>query len=74
MLFFRSVFRHHHIKKDCLSWVILKGCELDGEDVRREQWHIGPGGIQRHDITLIGAIHVSAGTWMPILQLNRYIF
>ena len=52
----------------------INSCELDNEDVRCEQWHIGPGLIQHHDITLIGAIHVSAGTWMPILQLNRYIF
>ncbi|KAN0139787.1 hypothetical protein V8E53_002449 [Lactarius tabidus] len=54
----------------------LQLCELDSksEDVRREQWRIGPDGIQRHDIMLIGAIHVSAGTWMPIMQLNRYIF
>ncbi|KAI9439537.1 hypothetical protein H4582DRAFT_1812696 [Lactarius indigo] len=25
------------------------------------------------DIIVIGAVHVSAGSWMPILQLNRYI-
>lgn len=76
MLFFGSVFRHYHVKKDRLPCFTLKVCELDSEseDVRREQWRIGPGGIQRRDITLIGAIHVSAGTWMPIMQLNRYIF
>ncbi|KAI9434990.1 hypothetical protein H4582DRAFT_1818153, partial [Lactarius indigo] len=34
---------------------------------------IGPSGIQRSDIIVIGAVHVSAGSWMPILQLNRYI-
>ncbi|KAI9454395.1 hypothetical protein BJY52DRAFT_1122811, partial [Lactarius psammicola] len=37
------------------------------------KWQIGPGGIQRSDIIVIGAIHVSAGSWMPILQLGRYI-
>jgi hypothetical protein len=37
-------------------------------------WRIGPGGIQRSDIVIIGAVHVSAGSWMPIMQLNRYIF
>lgn len=54
----------------------LQVCELDSEseDVRRELWRIGPGGIRRRDITIIGVIHVSAGTWMPIMQLNRYIF
>ncbi|KAN0139786.1 hypothetical protein V8E53_002448 [Lactarius tabidus] len=54
----------------------LQVCELDSEseDARRELWRIGSGGIQRRDITIIGAIHVSAGTWMPIMQLNRYNF
>ncbi|KAI9443117.1 hypothetical protein H4582DRAFT_1808592 [Lactarius indigo] len=36
-------------------------------------WRIGPGSIQCSDIIIIGAIHVSAGSWMPIMQLNRYI-
>ncbi|KAH9007954.1 hypothetical protein EDB83DRAFT_2459501 [Lactarius deliciosus] len=34
---------------------------------------IGPCGIRRNDIMIIGAIHVSSGSWMPILQLSRYI-
>jgi hypothetical protein len=38
-----------------------------------QRWRIGEGGIQRGDIMVIGAIHVSAGNWMPILQLSRYI-
>ncbi|KAH9978698.1 hypothetical protein BGW80DRAFT_1280473, partial [Lactifluus volemus] len=37
------------------------------------QWHIGPGFIDRNSIIIIGAVHVSAGSWMPIIQLNRYI-
>ncbi|KAH9029308.1 hypothetical protein EDB83DRAFT_2229930, partial [Lactarius deliciosus] len=37
------------------------------------RWQIGLSGIQRSDIIVIGAVHVSAGSWMPILQLNRYI-
>ncbi|KAI9439531.1 hypothetical protein H4582DRAFT_1812889, partial [Lactarius indigo] len=37
------------------------------------RWQIGPSGIQRSDIIVIGAVHVTAGSWMPILQLNRYI-
>jgi hypothetical protein len=36
-------------------------------------WRIGQGLIQRNDIIIIGAVHVSAGSWMPILQLKRYI-
>lgn len=54
----------------------LQGCELDPGCVedRRGRWRIGPGGIQSRDIIIIGTVHVSAGSWMPIMQLNRYIF
>jgi len=38
------------------------------------QWHIGEGGVQPHEIVIVGAIQVSSGGWMPILQLTRYIF
>ena len=50
--------------------------ELDGECIadRVERWRIGPGGITRADVIVIGAVHISAGSWMPILQLNRYVF
>ncbi|KAF8269724.1 hypothetical protein EI94DRAFT_1724552 [Lactarius quietus] len=50
--------------------------EIDPEclDERRELWRIGSGGIQRSDMVIIGAVQVSAGSWMSILQLNHYIF
>ena len=51
--------------------------DLDGEcidDLVAKRWKIGPGGITRADVIIIGAVHVSAGSWMPILQLNRYVF
>ena len=35
------------------------------------QWRIGPNAIVRRDITIVGVAHVSSGSWMPILQLNR---
>ncbi|KAF8479781.1 hypothetical protein DFH94DRAFT_496786 [Russula ochroleuca] len=34
-----------------------------------DRWTIGQGGINPIDIKIIGIIHVSAGSWMPILQL-----
>ncbi|KAH9973793.1 hypothetical protein BGW80DRAFT_1171436 [Lactifluus volemus] len=37
------------------------------------RWRIGLNGITRNDITLIGAVHVSSGSWMPIIQLNRHL-
>ncbi|KAI9442283.1 hypothetical protein H4582DRAFT_1270928 [Lactarius indigo] len=63
----------HHIGRSVNAF--LKACELDSEsaDDRRELWEIGPCGIRRSDIIVIGAIHVSVGSWMPILQLCRYI-
>ncbi|KAI9464619.1 hypothetical protein BJY52DRAFT_831821 [Lactarius psammicola] len=38
-----------------------------------QRWRIGPDGINRASIRVIGAVHVSAGSWMPILQLNSYV-
>lgn len=38
------------------------------------RWRIGVDGIRPSEIVIIGAVHVSAGSWMPILQLNRYVF
>jgi len=54
----------------------LQARELDPGcvDDRLELWRIGPGAIQGGDIIIIGAVHVSTGSWMPIMQLNRYIF
>ena len=37
-------------------------------------WRIGERGIQSQEIIIIGAIQVSSGGWMPIMQLTRYIF
>ncbi|KAI0260365.1 hypothetical protein BC834DRAFT_900958 [Gloeopeniophorella convolvens] len=35
---------------------------------------IGIGGITQRDVRIIGAVHVSAGSWMPIIQLTKYVF
>jgi len=40
------------------------------------QWQIGEGGVQPHEIVIVGAIQASStsyGSWMPILQLTRYM-
>ncbi|KAI9440544.1 hypothetical protein H4582DRAFT_1937640 [Lactarius indigo] len=39
----------------------------------KPNWEIGNSGINRANIRVIGAVHVSAGSWMPILQLNFYV-
>ncbi|KAI9432653.1 hypothetical protein H4582DRAFT_2083042 [Lactarius indigo] len=38
-----------------------------------QRWRIGPGGITRDHVILIGIVHVSQGSWQPILQLNGYV-
>ena len=37
------------------------------------EWWIGGKGIKPIQIVIIGAIQVSSGSWMPILQLDRYV-
>ncbi|KAH9967191.1 hypothetical protein BC827DRAFT_1123635 [Russula dissimulans] len=32
-------------------------------------WAIGEGGINRHHVVIVGTVQVSAGGWMPILQV-----
>ncbi|KAI0320881.1 hypothetical protein OF83DRAFT_477898 [Amylostereum chailletii] len=37
-------------------------------------WRLGgPGGVTREEILIVGVLQVSAGTWMPILQLTRHV-
>ncbi|TFY78059.1 hypothetical protein EWM64_g5953 [Hericium alpestre] len=36
-----------------------------------DAWPIGPGGITAENVILVGVVHVSAGTWQPILRLAR---
>ena len=43
---------------------------LQGRDSR---WRIGSGGIARDEVIVIGVVHVSQGSWQPILQLRRYV-
>ncbi|KAF8274597.1 hypothetical protein EI94DRAFT_1825553 [Lactarius quietus] len=62
-----------HIGRSVDAFLKTRQPVLGTSDNRHEKWRIGPRGIQPSDIIVIGAIHVSAGSWMPILQLNRYI-
>ncbi|KAI9441413.1 hypothetical protein H4582DRAFT_2055333 [Lactarius indigo] len=54
----------------------LQVCELDlgSVDEQRDLWQIGRSGIRGSNIVIIGAVQVSAGSWMSIVQLDRYIF
>ena len=46
----------------------------NGHVVSDSRWQIGTREITQEHVKIIGAINVSAGSWMPILQLNRYVF
>jgi hypothetical protein len=37
------------------------------------RWEIGVHGITQNDVKIIGAIHVSYETWMPIIQLISHV-
>jgi len=43
---------------------------LEGQD---PNWRVGAGGVTKEQVILIGVVHVSQGSWQPILQLNRYV-
>lgn len=60
-----------------ISWQIFvilnpwQDCE--GQQTSSPIWRVGRGGITANDIILVGLIHVTQGSWQPILQLNRYV-
>ena len=37
------------------------------------RWGIGARGINQTQVKVIGAVHVSAGSWMPLMQLTKYV-
>jgi len=43
---------------------------LEGQD---PNWRVGAGGITKEQVILVGVVHVSQGSWQPILPLNRYV-
>ncbi|KAI9447194.1 hypothetical protein BJY52DRAFT_1193522 [Lactarius psammicola] len=52
----------------------LRECASNGPAATDPRWQIGGrGGITPEEVKVIGAIHVSAGSWMPIIQLTRYV-
>jgi hypothetical protein len=39
-----------------------------------KRWKLGEGGVLLEEIKIIGLLHVSQGTWVPMLHLTRNIF
>ncbi|KAF8257740.1 hypothetical protein EI94DRAFT_1791524 [Lactarius quietus] len=49
-------------------------CMANGAASTVPRWQIGmQGGITQAHVKVVGVIHVSAGSWMPILQLDGYM-
>ncbi|KAH9995586.1 hypothetical protein BJV77DRAFT_961023 [Russula vinacea] len=57
----------HHIGRSMEAF--LRNLTNQTQRAGYDRWTIGQGGINPIDIRIIGAIQVSAGSWMPILQL-----
>jgi len=64
----------HHVGRAIDAFLKADQPDPGCVDWRSGRWRIGQGGIEPSDIMIIGAVEVSAGSWMPILQLTRYIF
>jgi hypothetical protein len=70
--FFRVGFSHVRLSPSLIE-LLPQECEAS-DHAPNGGWKIGPSGITRHHIKVIGAVHVSAGSWMPIIQLTEYVF
>ncbi|KAI0290562.1 hypothetical protein BC826DRAFT_913013, partial [Russula brevipes] len=46
---------------------------IDVDNNSRALWKIGGGGILPNEVLVLGAIHVSSGTWQPILALTKVV-
>ncbi|KAI9439238.1 hypothetical protein H4582DRAFT_2075898 [Lactarius indigo] len=52
----------------------FRECMAHGYVATDPRWQIGMrGGITQAEVKVIGAVHVSANSWMPIMQLTRYV-
>jgi hypothetical protein len=46
---------------------------MANDHIADPRWGIGAHGIMQKHIKIIGAVHVSAGSWMPIMQHTGYV-
>jgi len=51
----------------------MNQCMVCGRHVGDPKWAIGMNGVVKGQVKIIGAVHVSAGTWQPMIQLTRYV-
>jgi hypothetical protein len=74
----RAVDRFLRVSSLRISWHFFvrlrRKQECAGQQCMSPTWLVGRGGITANDVILVGLIHVTQGSWQPILQLNRYVF
>ncbi|KAF8487151.1 hypothetical protein DFH94DRAFT_16357 [Russula ochroleuca] len=60
---------------ECVADAVRRFLEIGaGQQCGLPAWQVGgPGGITADDIIIVGLIHVTQGSWQPILQLERHI-
>ncbi|KAI9439236.1 hypothetical protein H4582DRAFT_125817 [Lactarius indigo] len=52
----------------------FRDCVLNIHVGTDSQWQIGiHGGIMQEEVKIVGVVQVSAGSWMPVMQLTRYV-
>jgi hypothetical protein len=57
-----------------VSFFLFQDCERAPLHDPNAKWLVGYGRITYNEVMLIGVVQVSAGSWMPILQLmNRVV-
>ena len=74
----RAVCRFLRVSSPSVSWLFFVRLRLkqecEGAHSMSPTWFVGRDGITANDVILVGLIHVTPGSWQPILQLNRYVF
>ncbi|KAI9462520.1 hypothetical protein F5148DRAFT_219848 [Russula earlei] len=79
-IFDRKLGKHVPIPMFRLVERVARGIHrlyMEGErdpDTFKEHWELGDNGIRLNEISVIGLLHISKGTWMPMLQLSRHVF
>ena len=62
------------VRVSCLFFVRLRPKQARAGHHASPNWWIGgQGGITEGHIILVGLIHVTQGSWQPILQLNSFV-
>jgi len=47
--------------------------DCEGRPTPDSKWKVGTGGITPNEVVVLGAIHVSSGSWQPILALTKVV-